>query len=111
MLLLPFTSSLIPSILDGSKTSTYRFGLKYDHLQIGETIDIVDSDTNEIVAQAKIQDKQQLLFAELPLQSDNHQSFTSREEMRKEFETHYAYIGRSIRDDDIFLVIGFELNG
>ncbi len=42
MLFLPFNSSLIPFILDGSKTITYRFGLKYDHLQVGEAIDIVD---------------------------------------------------------------------
>ncbi len=108
---LQFTSSLIPSILNRSKTSTYRFGLKYDHLQIGETIDIVNSDTNEIVAQAKVISKERVLFQDIPLISSGHRGFTLREEMRDHFSKLYNYIGRSIRDDDIFLVIGFELNG
>jgi len=106
---LPFTSSLIPSILNGSKTSTYRFGLKYDHLQIGETIDIVDSDTNKIVAQAKITSKERVLFQDIPLISSGHRGFTSREEMRDHFSKFYNYIGRVVEDSDLFLVIGWKM--
>lgn len=106
---LPFTSSLIPSILDRSKTSTYRRGLKYDHLQIGDTIDIVDSDTQEVVGQANVTSKAQVLFQELPLISSDHQSFTSRKEMREYFSKLYNYIGRAVEDSDVFLVIGWEM--
>jgi hypothetical protein len=106
---LPFTSSLIPSILDGSKTSTYRFGLKYDHLQIGERIDIVDSDTQEVVGQANVTSKAQVLFQDIPLISSDHQSFASREEMRDHFSRLYNYIGRAVEDSDVFLAIGWEM--
>lgn len=106
---LPFTSSLIPSILDGSKTSTYRFGLKYDDLQIGETIDIVDSDTQEVIGQANVTSKAYVLFQDIPLISSDHQSFTSREEMREYFSDLYSYIGRVVEDSDVFLVIGWEM--
>lgn len=102
---LPFSSSLIPSILDGSKTSTYRRGLKYDRLQIGEIINIINSENNEIITQATITNKVQLLFQELPLTADNHISYDSREDMRTEFSSYYG----TIADDDVFLVIEFQI--
>ncbi len=106
---LPFNDNLIESILDGSKTSTYRRGLKYDHLQVGEIINIINSDADEIITQATITNKTQLLFQELPLTTDNHISYNSREQMREEFNQHYSYINRAIEDDDVFLVIEFEI--
>jgi hypothetical protein len=72
---LPFTSSLIPSILDGSKTCTYRYGLKYDHLKTGEIINIINSDTDEIITQTIVTDKYQTIFKDLPLSTDGHQEY------------------------------------
>lgn len=106
---LPFKDNLIESILDGSKTSTYRRGLQYDHLQVGEIINIINSETNEVITQATINNKVQLLFQELPLTADNHISYDSREQMREEFNQHYSYINRAIEDDDVFLVFEFQI--
>ena len=108
---LPFISSLIPSILDGSKTSTYRLGLKYDHLQIGETMNIINSDTNEIVIQAIIIQKERYIFTDLPLSIPGHTPFESYEIMKNHFSQIYqSFINRPIEDDDIFLVFKFQIN-
>lgn len=102
---LPFNSFLIPSILDGSKTCAYRYGLKYDHLKTGEIINIINSDTDEIVTQVLITEKYQIIFKDLPLSTDGHQEFSSLEEMRNNFSHYYG----EIHDDDVFLVITFKL--
>jgi len=73
-----FAPNLIPLILDGSKTLTYRLGNKYTCLNIGDKIDIRDSISGEIVATAEITEKSTVLFGNLPIKRKGHEEYSSR---------------------------------
>ncbi|HEX8763364.1 MAG TPA: hypothetical protein VF733_06445 [Candidatus Saccharimonadales bacterium] len=51
---IPFAPELIGFILEDLKITTYRFGKKYDYLQVGDTVDIQDSSSKQIVGRAKM---------------------------------------------------------
>ena len=44
-----FASNLVPLVLDGSKTLTYRIGDKYDFLKVGDEIDVRDSSNDNVL--------------------------------------------------------------
>lgn len=110
--ILPFAPELIPFIVRGEKVKTYRYGKKYDYLKIGDNVKIQNLATKTIIASASILSKETVLFAELPLESGlTHESYASKERQREVFSGYYAYLKRSIRDDDPFLIIEFKLRG
>ena len=104
-----FAPELVDFIKRGEKQSTYRYGLKYDYIDVGNLVDIVDSSTEKVEARVKIVAKKQLTFADLPLDFDKHEVYRDKEHQRQVLGGYYAYIGRKIRDDDLFLVFEFEL--
>lgn len=104
-----FAPHLVAEIVSGHKTATYRFGLKYDHINVGDTVGVVDSSTGLVELTIVITSKSKVQFSELPLKHDGHGTYGGIEQMRSEFSKLYVYIGREIRDDDLFLVFEFEL--
>ncbi len=107
--IIPFAPELIGFILSGRKVTTYRFGNKYDYLNIGDLVNIQNSETKEIVGKAKITNKNQTTFQEIPLNTGDHESYRDKEHQRQVLSGYYAYIGRPIADNDPFLVFEFEL--
>lgn len=104
-----FAPELVDFIKRGEKQSTYRYGLKYDYINEGDVIDIVNSSTKQIEARVEVSAKSRLNFAELPLGFDEHEAYRDKEHQRQVLGGYYAYIGRMIRDDDLFLVFKFKL--
>ena len=107
---LPFAPELINYIQEKSKRKSYRFGTKYDYLNIWDTITIVEVNANDKIGTAKVVNKETMPFDQIPLDLSWHASYASREEMRTVFSGYYAYLGRPIQDEDSFLVISFQLD-
>jgi hypothetical protein len=106
---IPFAPELIDFILKDLKVTTYRFGKKYDYLQLGDEVNIQNSSSQQIVGKAKITGKSSTTFEGLPLDSGTHESYRDKEHQRKVLSGYYAYIGQPIDDKDEFLVFDFKL--
>lgn len=106
-----FAPELIEFILQDRKLTTYRYGDKYSYLNVGDEISIQDSSTGEIKANAKIVNKTSTIFDELPIQIGTHEAYRDKEHQRKVLSGYYAYLGRSLSNEDPFLVFDFELVG
>ena len=104
-----FAPELVAFILEDLKLTTYRYGDKYDYLNIGDEISIQDSDTKQIVAKATITNKTRTTFGELPIQIGTHESYKDKDHQRQVLSGYYAYLGRPLDDKDPFLVFDFEL--
>lgn len=106
---IPFAPELISFILEDLKVTTYRFGKKYDYLQVGDVVSIQDSSSKQIMGKAMITGKSSTTFDAIPLNSGIHESYKDKEHQRKVLSGYYAYIGRPIEDKDEFLVFDFKL--
>jgi hypothetical protein len=106
---IPFAPELIDFILRDLKVTTYRFGKKYDYLQIGDVVEIQDSSSKRIMGKAKITAKSSTTFKELPLNNGSHESYRDKDHQRHVLSGYYAYIGRPIDEKDEFLVFDFKL--
>lgn len=106
---IPFAPELINFILDDLKLTTYRFGKKYDYLNIGDQVSIQDSSTQKIVGKAKIKNKSLTTFQDLPLTNGTHEAYKDKDHQKKVLSGYYAYLERPIENEDEFLVFDFEL--
>src|SRR5688572_15695372 len=104
-----FAPELVQFIKDNLKLTTYRFGKKYDYLKAGDTVYCQNSDTGKIECGLKVVSKRESTFANLPLDRPSHEAYRSKDHQRKVFSGYYAFLGRPIQDDDVFLVFDFEL--
>lgn len=67
------------------------------------------SATKETVHKAIVTEKSYTTFGQLPLNDGSHESYKDKEHQRRVFTGYYKYLGRTINDDDSFLVISFKL--
>ncbi len=104
-----FAPELIPIILSGEKVKTYRYGNKYDYLKVGDLVQIENTKTKEIVAQAVVLNKQPTTFGELPLTLQGHEEYESKEQQRNVMSGYYAYLGKALENSDQFLILEFQL--
>ena len=104
-----FAPELVPLILSGEKFLTYRFGNKYDYIQAGDKINVLNSKNNKIIGEAIVTNKFWKQFKDLPQDLPGHETYIDIEHHRKVLSGYYAYIGREIQDDDLFLVFEFKL--
>jgi len=102
-----FAGNLVPLILDGTKTLTYRIGDEYDFLEIGDEIDVRDSSNENVFGKIKITEKSYTTFADLPINRNGHEVYKNKQEQRETFEKYYGQID----DKDKMLVLGFSLVG
>ena len=104
-----FAPELIPFIKSGEKVLTYRFGNKYDYLKSGDIITIEDTINKDIISKAKVVSKTWTTFKKIPLDIPGHETYEDKEHQKRVLSGYYAYIGRRIKDNDPFLVLGFQL--
>ena len=107
---IPFAAELIQFIKDRKKVKTYRFGMKYNYLNLGDEIAIKETGQEDILFKAIITNKQVVPFSGIPLDVDGHETYKDKEEQRKIFSGYYKYIGRQIKDDDQFLIFDFFIS-
>lgn len=107
--ILPFAPELVQFIKDKQKAVTYRFGDKYDYLQIGDEVQIQDVDAKEMIGRAKLTNKSWTTFKDLPLDGVGHEAYRDKEHQRHILEGYYAYTGKPVEDDSAFLVLEFRL--
>lgn len=103
---LKFTESLVPLILSGAKTATWRL-FDDKHLQVGDELFLVNQKTGEEFAQAKItrvQEKELGTVAEADF--DGHERYENRDKM---LETYRSYYGDQVNEKTLVKVIDFEL--
>lgn len=101
-----FAPKLVPLVKNESKTLTYRLGMKYDFLKVGDTIPVIDSSTNAVFGEVKITVKSYTTFRDLPLNREGHETYPSKEKQREAFAEYY---GRLLEDTDKILNLGFKL--
>ncbi len=104
-----FAPELINFIKEGKKVLTYRFGNKYNYLKPEDIVKVEDTVNKKVIGKAKVISKEQTTFGELPLNIPGHETYTNKEHQRKVFSGYYAYLGKNIQDDDVFLILGFKL--
>ena len=64
-----FAPELIDFIVKKKKYQTFRFGNKYDYLNTGDKVTILETSNTNPVAQAIITNKEKTTFKDLPLNS------------------------------------------
>lgn len=103
---LKFASDLVPLVLSGSKTSTWRFFDDKD-LKVGDDLSLINKDTGKEFSKAIIIDVWEKEFGDVDeTDLDGHESFKSKDEM---FETYKRYYGPEITPKSILKVIRFRL--
>jgi hypothetical protein len=104
-----FAPELIKFIKERKKVLTYRFGNKYDYLKSGDLITIEDSVNEKVIGKAKVTSKEYTTFYKLPLNIPGHEIYKDKKHQKQVFSGYYAYLGRNIKDNDKFLILGFQL--
>lgn len=104
-----FAPELTKFIRKDGKVKTYRFGDKYDYLQIGDKVRLAEYQTSQFISNAIIANKEYVAFKDIPLKLSGHEEYGSRDHLRKVFSSYYKYIGREVEDSDPFLILSFEL--
>lgn len=101
-----FAPDLVPLVLDGSKTLTYRLGDKYDFLKVGDRILTDNSGTGKVFAELEITHKEKGTFGTLRDDREGHEMYRSSEERRATFEKYYK---RPVSDDEPAIILGFKV--
>lgn len=100
-----FAGDLVPLVLNGSKTLTYRIGDKYSFLKLGDEINVRNSLTEKVFGRVRIIEKGWTTFKDLPIDRKGYELYSSKEEQRETFERYYG----KINDEDKVLILGFRL--
>lgn len=103
---LKFRSHLVPLVLSGEKTVTWRL-FDDKNLSVGDTIEFFDSETGEKFAQAEATQVREKSFKELTDEDfEGHEKFSSPEEMMKTYKENY---GDQVTMDTLIKMIDFKL--
>ena len=103
---LKFHPDLIPLVLNGSKTTTWRL-FDDKNLQAGDELIFLNSQTKEEFSTAKIVLVNETTFAQLtPEDWAGHEKFSSPEEMYKSYSGYYNC---KVDQDSPLKIIKFEL--
>jgi hypothetical protein len=101
-----FRPHLVPKILDGTKTSTWRLFDDKD-FQEGDLLELINKETLEVFAKAKIVSVGEKALGNLTNEDwVGHDKFESNEEMYSIFSKYYS---KKITPKDKVKIIVFEL--
>ncbi len=103
---LKFRSHLIPAVLDGSKTVTWRL---FDDkgLRAGDELELIDWGSGKTFARAMATRVTKKPFAELTdADREGHEAFDSEAEM---YETYSNYYGQPVTPDTVVKIITFSM--
>lgn len=103
---LKFTDRLVPLVLSGEKTSTWRL-FDDKNLSVGDLLIFTNQKTGEDFAEAEIVSIQEKPLKEI-VESDfvGHEKFESTEKM---LETYQSYYGNTVNEDTVVKMISFKL--
>lgn len=103
---LKFAENLVPLVLSGKKTSTWRLFDDKD-LQAGDELSFINRTTGEEFAKTQIVSVREKTFKELDdADFDGHEAYENREKM---IETYRSYYGNTVMIDTPIKLIKFEL--
>ena len=103
---LKFRPDLVPLVSNGSKTTTWRL-FDDKNLQVGDELDLINKNTKEVFAQAKIVIINETTFEKLTSNDwAGHEKFLSPEEM---YESYSGYYGCEVNEKTSLKIIKFEL--
>jgi hypothetical protein len=104
-----FAPNLVPLIKNGTKTLTYRIGDKYEYLEVGDIVMVQGGGERDgdVFAEIEITKKYHITFGKLSHESEGHEKYGSKQEMRDTFKKYYKI---DIEDDQDILVLGFKVN-
>ena len=103
---LKFMPNLVPLVLSGEKTSTWRLFDDKD-LQDGDDLAMINKETGEEFAKAKIVKITEKRLRELEESDyDGHEKYKDQEEMLNNYKRYY---GDNVTLDTIVKIINFEL--
>ena len=80
-------------------------GEKYEFLQVGDTINVKDSSTDQIFGAVEITEKSTTIFRDLPIDREGHEKYPSKKVQREAFGKYYD----KVEDEDKIIVLGFRL--
>ena len=104
---LKFEECLVPLVLSGEKTVTWRLFDDKD-LRVGDEIDLINSNTKEVFRRAKLVEiREKPLGAITDKDFDGHEKFESEEKM---YETYRKYYGDKVNKDTTVKIIKFKLS-
>lgn len=103
---LKFTPELIPLILSGEKTSTWRIFDDKD-LSVGDELSLVNKTTGEEFVKARIISVREKMLGEIDATDfDTHEKYESKEKMLEEYHSYY---GDRVTWNTLVKIIDFEL--
>jgi len=103
---LKFEEELVPLILNGQKTTTFRL---YDdkNVQDGDHLILYDKHNGEEIARADVILVYEKKFGDLEEEDfKGHEKYESLETMREKFQ---AYYGEKVNDETMVKIIRFDL--
>lgn len=104
---LKFDPKLVPLVLSGEKTSTWRL-FDDKNLQIGDDLILINKETGEEFARAVILNTREKKFKDLEENDlEGHEKFESRQKMH---EAYNSYYGDRVTLDTIVKIINFKIN-
>lgn len=104
---LKFAPNLVPLVLSGEKTSTWRLFDDKD-LQKGDELILINKETGEEFAKATILNTREKKLKDLE-ESDfeGHEKFESEEKM---YEAYKSYYGDKVSSDTVVKIVNFKIN-
>ena len=103
---LGFAQNLVPLILGGSKTVTWRM-FDDKNLQIGDQLEFINSNTGEKFAEAEFVSIREKKLGEIEEKDfQGHETYKGKEEMLK---TYQGYYGDKVDWDTPVKIIAFKL--
>ncbi len=103
---LKFAKHLIPLVLSGEKTTTWRL-FDDKNLSAGDEVEFLESGNNRRIAIAKLTKVYEKTFATLnEVDLKGHENFSSTEDMYEHYRTYYNC---EVKPDTSLKIINFEL--
>lgn len=103
---LKFTEDLIPLILSGEKTSTWRLFDDKD-LTVGDELNLIDRSNGQSFGRAVIAEVSEKALGNLTLEDkEGHESFNSDQEM---YNTYKNYYNQEVGPETIVKIVRFKL--
>ncbi len=104
---LKFAPHLVPLVLSGEKTSTWRLFDDKD-LQKGDELILINKETGVEFARATILNTREKKLKDLKADDfEGHEKFESEEKM---YEAYRSYYGDKVTPDTIVKIVNFRMN-
>lgn len=104
---LKFVENLVPLILSGEKTSTWRIFDDKD-LSLGDKLSLIEKGTGEEFARAEIVSVREKVLGDIEDADfdDGHERYGSKEKM---LEAYQSYYGNHITMDTVIKIVYFKI--